>query len=114
MEKSLEVYVCSMCGITSETHHHWGPICKKTGERVCDICCFECECHIGWSGIWSCNFITPEDKREQALRRSQTRFDEENRRVSKAIKAKWRKDAKTRAIKNARHRARLQNERYGV
>lgn len=104
MGEVVDLYVCSICGITSETHKHWGPICKKTGRRVCDCCCYECEYHVGWSGIWSCNYITTEEKRQQSLRRSRARFDEENRRVSKAVRSKWREEARTRAIKEARRR----------
>ncbi len=108
MAAVVELYVCSICGITSETHHHWGPICKKTGSRVCDRCCYECEYRISWSGIWSCNHITQDEKNEAAMKRARDRFNEENRRVSRAIRNKWREDAKMRAIKNARHRAKLQ------
>lgn len=97
----VEMYVCSICGITNETHHHWGPICKKTGSRVCDICCFECEHHVGWSGIWSCNYITDGEKKENALRRARDRFDKENQKVSDAYIRRRKAEAKKRAIKNA-------------
>lgn len=105
MGKVIELYTCSMCGITSETHKAWGPICRKTGSRVCDECCFRCEHHITFSGVWDCNYITPEEKRKQALKRAQDRFDAENRRVSELVRAKWREEAKKRAIKNARRRS---------
>jgi len=106
MGKVIELYICSICGITNETHRHWGPICKKVGGRVCDVCCYECEHHIGPTGSWNCGFITPEEKRKQARRRAQVRFDEENRQVSKAVRAKWHREARERAIKEARRRNR--------
>ena len=97
----LETYICSMCGITSETHHQWGPICKKTGSRVCDRCCFECEHHVGWSGIWSCNYISQSDKKEAAMKRARDRFNEENKRISSAYMKRRKEEARKRAIKSA-------------
>lgn len=105
MGKVIELYVCSICGVTNETHKHWGPVCKKVGGRVCDVCCYECEHHIGPTGSWRCNYITPEEKRSQVRKRAQNRFDAENRRVSGLVRAKWREEAKKRAIKDARRRS---------
>lgn len=105
MGKVIELYVCSICGVTNESHKHWGPVCKKAGGRVCDICCYECEHHIGPTGSWRCNYITPEEKRSQARKRAQDRFDAENRRVSALVRAQWREEAKKRAIKDARRRS---------
>lgn len=108
MGKVIDLYTCSMCGITSETHKAWGPICRKTGSRVCDECCFRCEHHIKFSGIWDCNYITPEGKRQAALKRIRDREHAENLRITEAYIKKRREEAKKRAIKNARQRAKEQ------
>ena len=98
----LEEYTCSMCGVTIENCHQWGPRCRKTGKRVCDACCFRCEHHIKFSGIWSCNFITPEKRREEVRKRAQQRFDDENKRISDAFLKRRREMARRRATKSAR------------
>ncbi len=77
MAKVIELYICSICGITNETHKNWGPICKKTGKRVCDECCYRCEYRVGWSGIWMCRFLTPEQRKAEAQRRIRDREHEE-------------------------------------
>ena len=106
MAKVIELYVCSMCGITNETHKHWGPICKKTGRRVCDECCYRCEYHISCSGIWKCKYVTPEEKRDDVQRRIRERFEEEERKISEAYKKRRKEEARQRAIKQARAKAR--------
>lgn len=50
--------------------------------------------------------MTPEQKREDARRRAQQRFDDENRRISEAFIKKRKEEARQRAMKNARARAR--------
>ena len=102
MAKVIELYVCCMCGITNETHKHWGPICKKTGKRVCDECCYRCEYHVSWSGIWRCKYVTPEDRREDVQRRIRERFEEEERKISEAYNRRRREEARQRAIKKAK------------
>lgn len=105
MAKVIELYTCSICGITNETCKHWGPTCKKTGRRVCAECCRQCEHHVSWSGIWRCRYITPDEKRTEARRRIQARFDAESMKISQEYRRKKREQAKQRAIKAARDKA---------
>ena len=102
--KVIELYICSICGITNETNKNWGPTCRMTGRRVCDRCCYECEHHISWSGIWRCGYITPQDRHEDIQRRIRDKFEEENIRISKAYHRKRKEEARKRAIKNAKAR----------
>lgn len=104
MGKVIELYTCSMCGITSEAHKDWGPICKKTGRRVCDLCCFKCESHSSFSGIWDCSYITPEERRQATLKRIRDREHAENLRITEEFIRRRREEAKKRAIKDARRR----------
>ena len=106
-EKSriLEDYTCSMCGVTLETCHQWGPICKKTGKRVCDACCYRCEHRVSWSGIWRCGYITPEQRKADAAARAQARFDAENARISAMYHRNRREQARQRAARSARAKA---------
>lgn len=103
---NVEDHICSMCGINLADCKNWGPICKKTRRRVCDVCCFNCEHHRRWSGLWECTFRTPEERREAAIKRNRERFEEENRKVSQAYWERKREEARLRAIKAARARAR--------
>lgn len=101
----MEDYICSMCGVTLETCHQWGPVCKKTGRRVCDACCYKCEHRVSWSGIWRCGYITPEQKKIEARRRAQARFDAESAKISQAYSTRRREQARQRAARSARARA---------
>lgn len=98
------IYTCSICGITSEEHKNWGPICRKTGRRVCDICCWRCEYHTAWSGIWRCAYRTEEIRMQEARQRAQDRFNTENEKISEAFYKRRREEAKRRAIKAAKAR----------
>lgn len=103
-DKTISEYVCSMCGITLAECRHWGPVCKKTRRRVCAECCRKCEHHIKWSGIWRCNYVTLEDRREQARQRAQERFNEENAKISAAYNREKKERARQKAIQAARAR----------
>lgn len=104
MAKVIELYTCCICGVTNETCKHWGPICKKTGERVCANCCYRCEHRVAWSGIWRCGYITAEERRERARMRSQERFTSESARISAAYMKRRKEQARERAIKAAKAR----------
>ena len=104
MAKVIEPYVCCLCGVTNETCKHWGPICKKTGERVCAECCHRCEHRVSWSGIWRCGYITAEERREQIRKRSQDRFASENAKISAAYMKRKKERAREYAIKAAKAR----------
>ena len=104
MAKVIELYICSICGITNETCKNWGPICKKTGRRVCDECCYRCEHRVSWSGIWRCSYITEEERREQARQRAQERFASESMKISEAYMKRKREQARERAVKAAKAR----------
>lgn len=71
---------------------------------MCATCCYRCEHHVSFSGIWSCGFVTPEQKKADVQRRIQNRFDEENRKISEAYMKRRREEAKKRAIKAAKAR----------
>ena len=98
----IELYVCSLCGITNENCKHWGPICRKTGRRVCADCCYNCEHHRSWSGLWECMFVDPETRRSAALERSRARFDAEVAKISREHIRRRKAEARKRAIKAAK------------
>ena len=104
MAKVIELYICSICGVTNETCKNWGPICKKTGRRVCDECCYRCEHRVSWSGIWRCSYIAEEERREQARQRAQERFASESMKISEAYMKRKREQARERAVKAAKAR----------
>lgn len=114
MAKVIELYVCSICGITNETHKSWGPICRKTGKRVCDVCCLKCEHHFIWSGLWDCGYRTAEELREERRKRARDRFEAENLRISKAYHARRKEEARQWAIKQAKARAKTKTGAGGV
>ena len=90
MPAPVELYICSRCGVTNETHKAWGPICPETGERVCDECCYHCGYHKGWSGIWHCEYISEEVRKEEIRKRIKHRFEDENLKASMAARDRWR------------------------
>lgn len=100
----IEEYTCSICGVTLETCHQWGPKCPKTGRKVCAECCYRCDLHVSWSGIWRCSYISQEEKRAEARRKAQERFDAESRRISEAFYERRREEARKRASKAAKTR----------
>ena len=106
MGKVIELYLCSLCGVTNETCRHWGPVCKRTGERVCADCCCRCEYHRSWSGIWTCIYVDPETRKQDVLKRSNARFNEEVERISAAYIRKKKAEARERAIKAAKAKKR--------
>jgi hypothetical protein len=95
-------YTCCICGITLRDCSHWGGKCRKTYRRVCANCCYKCEHHVSWSGIWRCGYTPPEQKRDDVQRRIRERFEEEERKASEAFNKKRREEAKLRAIKRAK------------
>lgn len=110
MEPGIGRYTCSICGVTEADTNQWGPVCRKTGARVCAECCWKCQDHVSWSGIWDCSFITDEQKKALARKRSQERFDKENREISAAYHKHRKEEAKKRAIKAAKARAKASQE----
>lgn len=102
----MTMYECSRCGITSETHHHWGPICRQTGKRVCDICCYQCRYRVGLAGIKHCSYETDEQKRAQVMKRIADRFLEEDIKATEAFLRHKKEKARLQAIKDARARGR--------
>ena len=84
-----------------------------TGRRVCDHCCYKCEHRVSWSGLWKCEYTTPEDRREAARQRAQQRFEDENRRISEAFNKRRKEQARERAIKAAKARARQERQNPG-
>ena len=100
-----EAYICCICGATLKECRHWGPICRRTNNRVCAECCRLCEYHRSWSGIWKCCYITQEQRNAEARKRAQERFDAESMKISLAYREKKREQARQRAIRSARARA---------
>jgi hypothetical protein len=84
-----------------------------TGRRVCDHCCYKCEHRASWSGLWKCEYTTPEDRKEAARKRAQQRFDDENLKISRAFYKRKKEEAKQRAIKAAKARARQKRQNPG-
>lgn len=84
--------------------HQWGPICRKTGRRVCAYCCYKCEHHISWSGIWQCGFKDRETIKAETMKRIQDRFNNETAKISEAYRTRKKEEAKVWAIKQARMR----------
>lgn len=95
-------YTCSMCGITIKEHKNWGPHCRKTGRRVCDICCYECEYNFKYSGLWQCAYQSEEARKVTVKERIQQRFEDENRKVSQAFYARRKEEARQWAIRKAK------------
>lgn len=106
MAKVIELYTCCICGITNETCKQWGPICKKTGKRVCDACCYKCEHRRSWSGIWRCGYITPEDKRRAVLQRILDREETEIRKAAEVQTKQRQAYARAKTKRSARGRRR--------
>ena len=99
---NVEDYTCSFCGVTLEDCHQWGPICRKTGRRVCATCCYRCEHHSTWSGLWKCEYKTPQQKREEVLRRIHDREQAEIAKATEAYKKQRQEWARRRAKRSAR------------
>ena len=106
MEEHIEEYTCSMCGITLAECKHWGPTCKRTGRRVCAMCCYKCENHVIWSGVWKCSFVTEEDRKAEIRARIQQRLNAEEKRISDIYLARKKQKAREYAIKQAKARKR--------
>lgn len=105
MAERMRDYVCSICGTTLKECKHWGPTCRRTRRRVCLDCCIKCEYHVRWYGLWRCSYITQEELRNAAAKRSKERFDAEVAKINTAYRKERREAAKRRAIKAARERA---------
>ena len=104
MAKVIELYTCSICGTTLAECKNWGPICKKTGSRVCAQCCYECEHKVSWSGLWKCTYMTEEDRKAEIKAQIQERFDAESKKISDAYHAERKRKAREYAIKQAKAR----------
>ena len=105
---------CELCGVTSDTMKDWSGIrCPLHGNPVCGHCCSKCQYKEKFSGLYRCGYKTPEQRRAEAYKKARARFDEENRRVSAAVRAVWKEKARERAIKKAQtdRRAKRKRER---
>lgn len=111
MSKVIELYTCSICGITNETERHWGPVCKMTRKRVCLTCCMKCEHQNTWSGLMHCTFVTEEERRAEAVKRQRLKFDAEVAAISRNYRHHKKEQARLRAIKDARMRQRYEREK---
>ena len=70
------------------------------------MCCYRCEHHLTWSGIWQCSYITPEQKREETLRRIR---DREQIEITKSA-AEYKRQKQKYAIERAKKAARAKNK----
>ena len=68
------------------------------------MCCYKCENHVIWSGVWKCSFVTEEDRKAEIRARIQQRFDAESKKISDAYIAKRKREAREWAIKQAKAR----------
>lgn len=110
----MEIYTCSMCGITSETHKNWGPICPRKDARVCDECCYHCENHKATCpGTWMCTYKTYEQRMDDARKRIRDRENQEIARISKEYHRQRKEKARQWAIKRARAEAKRKREQTG-
>lgn len=98
--------ICRSCGATSAEVRDWRPNCRKTGGDVCGRCCMECPDHIAWSGIWKCNFITPERRRAAAVKKAKAAEHDEILRISKAYHKERKARVREWYIKQAQARKR--------
>ena len=103
-----------MCGTTLRECKHWGPTCRKTSRRVCAECCWTCEHHISWSGIWHCSYKSEEILRAERDKKRQERFDAENMRISTAYHKQRRERARERAIREAKARKRQESKQQAT
>ena len=65
-------------------------------------CCSVCEYRKGMSGIKTCTFKDPLQKRAEAMKRIRDREQEESLKISKAYTARRKEEARQRAIKKAK------------
>ena len=103
--------VCEVCGKTDEEVRGWHPRCMKHGGPVCSRCCMACEYSVEFSGLYKCNYNTPEERRAAALKRSQERLAIENAKITDAFIQRRRESARKLAIKNAKARQREDSKR---
>lgn len=103
---------CELCGVTSETMNDWSGIrCPLHGNPICGQCCAKCEYKKKFSGLHRCGYKTPDQRRAEAYKKARERFEDENRRVSAAVKAVWKEKAKKKAIKKAQADKRAKRKR---
>lgn len=93
---------CSICGITNAEYKNWVSNCPRTGCKVCDMCCYKCEHHRSWSGLWECTYKSADKRHEEARKRAQSRFNSECAEVTQIYRERRREYARKRAIKAAR------------
>lgn len=111
MSKVIELYTCSICGVTNETEKNWGSVCPRTRERVCSRCCMDCEYQNFWSGLMHCTYVTKEQRRAEAVKRQRDKFNAEVARTSRIYRHHKKEQARLRAIKDARMRQRYEREK---
>lgn len=103
--------VCQNCCKTDEEVKGWHPRCMKHGGPVCSGCCRKCEHRREFSGMYKCTYKTPEQRREEALKRSKDRMTAENIKITKAFMMERREAARKNAIKKAKARQREERQR---
>lgn len=105
---------CELCGVDSETMNDWSGIrCPLHGVPICGHCCHKCDYKKEFSGLYSCSYKTPDQRRREAHRKATERFNQENMRVAEAYKKKRKEKARAYAIKRAKaeRRERRKHER---
>lgn len=103
--------VCEVCGKTDEEVKGWRPRCMKYGGPVCSGCCMACIDSREFTGLYKCTYKTPEQRREEALKRSKDRTTAENIEITKAFMRERRETARKNAIKKAKARQREKIQR---
>lgn len=103
--------VCQICGKTDEEVKGWHPRCMKHGGPVCSRCCMACNDSREFSGLYKCTYKSPEQRREESLKRSRDRLIAENIRITEAFMRERREAARKNAIKKAKARQREERNR---
>lgn len=103
--------ICEICGKTDEEVNGWHPRCMKHGGPVCSGCCRNCEHSREFSGLYKCTYKSPEQRREESLKRSRDRLIAENIRITEAFMRERREAARKNAIKKAKARQREERNR---
>jgi len=87
--------------------------CGLHGGPVCTNCCMVCGYHREYSGLYTCTFRTPEQKKEEARIRIQKRLAEEERRITAIYMAEKKARARAYAIKKEKERRRAAKRAAG-
>ena len=93
--------VCQSCGQDDNQTKAWR---THYGGPVCLHCCWNCEHLFKFSGLNTCKYKTPAQRRREAAKRNEQAYLAELHRINEKIEAKRKKRAQEYAIKMAKKR----------